>query len=402
MEEEILNAINKAIDDAMREFLDAPDTIFNNKREQLIYKFSAINELKNWKKNKTCVIKGCSNKSIENSHTIQKSGLIKQISVNGHVLFPSLNSNTGEMEMVKVGINEASTFPGYCSTHESIFHSFERTKDFKNGEHLGLQLYRTVCREIVINENHLKELETLVVRYKDFRNKKIRESIINKLDSKIVNTPTLKIGSFEIKNDDYRLKEVNKFKKEITRYLNDFLYKYQDAVLADLKGRNFSRIAYVAISFDREIPVALAGRGNFYLKERGVEVILNVLPLEDKTFIFISTLKEFETELKCYMKQFVNPLQIVSAVESWMIHGSDHWFIKPSIWQAIDSKYQKIILNQILDDNYNIGNNLNWTIFNDLKLESIKLMETNYEKLNSLLIQLLDNEKRKLTLTPTE
>ena len=58
--------------------------------------------------------------------------------------------------MLSIGINEASTFPGYCLEHENLFSEFENIKDFKTGEHMGLQLYRTVCREIVINEYQKK------------------------------------------------------------------------------------------------------------------------------------------------------------------------------------------------------------------------------------------------------
>lgn len=37
------------------------------------------------------------------------------------------------------------------------------------------------------------------------------------------------------------------------------------------------------------------------------------------------------------------------------------------------------------------------SIFNELKMESIKLMEDNYDQLNDLLIDLLNKEKQKLT-----
>lgn len=30
------------------------------------------------------------------------------------------------MEMVRLGINEASTFPGYCFKHENLFEEYEK------------------------------------------------------------------------------------------------------------------------------------------------------------------------------------------------------------------------------------------------------------------------------------
>lgn len=90
-------------------------------------------------------------------------------------------------------------------------------------------------------------------------------------------------------------------------------------------------------------------------------------------------------------------MQVVSMIENWMIHGSDHWFIKPSIWDKIDENKRQEILETILDDRYNIGHEFGMSIFNELKMESIKLMEDNYDQLNDLLIDLLNKEKQKLT-----
>jgi hypothetical protein len=403
MEQRILDAINKAMDDSMKEFMDEPNSIFFNKKDQLIYKYSIIKELKNWKRNQSCIVKGCKNRSIERSHTIQKSGSIKQISENGHILTPNLNPDTGQMEITKIGINEASTFPGYCNEHENLFHGFEQIKEFENGEHFGLQLYRTVCREIVIKENHIKELEFITTKYKEYRNTKVKESFISKLDQEIINIPTLEFKDFTIDSNDYKLRSAIKHTKESLRYLNEFLYKFQDAILNDLKKRKFTKIAYVAIVFDREIPVALAGRGNFLMKLKtkthDVEVIFNVLPLKKKTYIFISSLKKNEKELKHYMEHFINPLQLVSMIENWMVHGSDHWFIRPSVWEAINPNAQSEILNEILNDSYNISNELKLTIFKDLKSVSIKLMDDNIDQLTEPLIQLLNKEKSKISLS---
>ena len=59
----------------------------------------------------------CSGKIIH-SHTVSKSGSLKKIAVNGHVLNFKPNINTlfetdGKLEIVQVGVNKASTFPGF-------------------------------------------------------------------------------------------------------------------------------------------------------------------------------------------------------------------------------------------------------------------------------------------------
>jgi len=401
MDKELLKRIEDAIDKAMYDFKANENSIFDNEKEKLIFKYKSLAPLKRWKKKQTCIVRNCKNKSIERSHTIQKSGSIKNIAEDGHVLTPRFNIDIGEMEMFSIGINEASTFPGYCSEHERIFKDFENIKDFQTGEHIGLQLYRTVCREIVITENHIKTTNQLVKDYKIFRDKKINESIADNVGIETIKSEKINIKNLKFSNKDRRLQLAENNIKEEKKYLDEFLYKFHDAILNDLSKKKFQKIAYKSIIYDREIPVALAGCGNFRIKLKSkfknIEVILNVLPLENKTYIFIATLKKFTKELDSYMSQFINPLEVVSMIENWMIHGSDHWFIKPSVWNKIDENKRQEILETILDYSYNIGNEFTISIFNELKMESIKLMEGNYDQLNNMLIDLLNKEKQKLT-----
>lgn len=406
MDKALLKRIEDAMDKAMYDFKANEESIFDNEKETLIFKYKSFEPLKKWKKKQTCIVQNCKNRSIERSHTIQKSGSIKHIAEDGHVLTPRFNTDTGEIEIFSIGVNDASTFPGYCSVHERIFEDFENIKDFQTGEHFGLQLYRTVCREIVITENHIKTTNQLVNDYKTFRDKKIGDAIIENIGIETIQSEKIDIKSFKFSNKDGRLHLAESNIKEKQRHLDEFLYKFHDAILNDLSKKKFQKIAYKAIVFDREIPVALAGRGNFRIKLKSkfknIEVILNVLPLENKTYIFIATLKKFTQELDAYMSQFINPLQVVSMIENWMIHGSDHWFIKPSIWDKIDENKKQEILETILDDRYNIGHEFGLSIFNELKMESIKLMEDNYDQLNDLLIDLMNKEKQKLTFANTQ
>jgi len=81
-----------------------------------------------------------------------------------------------------------------------------------------------------------------------------------------------------------------------------------------------------------------------------------------------------------------------------MIHGSDHWFIKPSVWNCISKESQSKILNEILNYDFNVGKELSLTIFNEIKLDIIRNMELNYSKLSPDAIELVRMEKGKITL----
>jgi hypothetical protein len=43
------------------------------------------------------------------------------------------------------------------------------------------------------------------------------------------------------------------------------------------------------------------------------------------------------------------------AMESWMVYGSDHWFILPSVWEAFPESRRSTILKAIESIDYNIG-----------------------------------------------
>lgn len=402
MDKALKEKIEAAIDRAMLDFRENEDSIFFNKKDQLKYQFSVEKEMRNWKKNQKCIVKGCNNKSIERSHTIQKSNSLKLISENGHVLMPKM-LNLEEVGIMQIGINEASTFPGYCKDHERLFEGFENIKDFISNEHLGLQIYRTICREIVLNENNLKNIGLIKTRYLEFRSKKIGESVLANLGTEALD-PNLKFVDFKFKGLDYRLKMAKDREKTTSEYLNNFLYKIHDGILNDLKKQKFQKTAFVAIRVDQIIPVAVAGRGNFHIKLKGkiknVEIIFNVLPTANGTYIFVSALRKFKEEIEVYMSQCKHPLLVINLVENWMIHGSDHWFIKPSVWYCINKEAQSKILNEILNYDFNIGKEISLTIFNEIKLDIIRIMELNYSKLSPDAINLLRIEKNKITLAP--
>lgn len=56
------------------------------------------------------------------------------------------------MDIERMGINTASSFPGFCSDHESIFHTFENTKEIHKDKDIRLQLFRTICRELQVKK----------------------------------------------------------------------------------------------------------------------------------------------------------------------------------------------------------------------------------------------------------
>lgn len=94
----------------------------------------------------------CNGKIIQ-SHTVSKSGSLRRIAKDGHVLNFKPNINTlyktgGVFEIVEVGISQASTFPGFCAHHDkSLFAPIEDQVFQVNSYHATLLGYRALSRE---------------------------------------------------------------------------------------------------------------------------------------------------------------------------------------------------------------------------------------------------------------
>lgn len=88
------------------------------------------------------------------SHSIQRRGSLASIATNGHVLgfradFGQLNETGGRIEPLKIGLKNASTFPGFCATHDrATFDAIERTAIAPTTEQGFLLAYRAVCKEL--------------------------------------------------------------------------------------------------------------------------------------------------------------------------------------------------------------------------------------------------------------
>jgi hypothetical protein len=86
------------------------------------------------------------------AHSIQNARVLDLIQTDGHVLMPQYKLVKGEpvMKFEKVGRNEASTFTGLCSKHDTEFFKAIDTEplDVDNCEHLRQLAYRSVMREM--------------------------------------------------------------------------------------------------------------------------------------------------------------------------------------------------------------------------------------------------------------
>lgn len=118
-------------------------------------------QLNNFYANKVCSVpepsKSQCSKKIIKAHSVSKSSSLKEIAIDGHVLTifkASRASNSAlEFEPKKIGINNASTFTGFCSFHDKNIFSPIENEEFKvTKANCFLVSYRAVAREAFVKE----------------------------------------------------------------------------------------------------------------------------------------------------------------------------------------------------------------------------------------------------------
>ncbi|WP_299196019.1 hypothetical protein [uncultured Amphritea sp.] len=101
------------------------------------------------------------------AHSIQNSGQLTEISENGHVYkinghFSTLKKTGGKPAPKKIGRNDASTFLGFCGTHDTqLFRPIDTIPLKPTYEQVALYAYRSLCREYFVKENAVRTLENL-------------------------------------------------------------------------------------------------------------------------------------------------------------------------------------------------------------------------------------------------
>jgi hypothetical protein len=112
-------------------------------------------------------------KEIINAHSIQKNQSLEALSENGHVYrlspdFGSVKKNKGLVSFEKCGINQVSTFLGFCKRHDNdLFEPIDNFPLIPTDLQVLLYAYRSLCREVFVNENALGLYENLLVDIPD-------------------------------------------------------------------------------------------------------------------------------------------------------------------------------------------------------------------------------------------
>lgn len=120
-----------------------------------------LNELKRLSRKGRCLHFAADERcdKIIDAHSIQNAGQLGRIEEEGHVVQISaelslLRKNDGRPSWRKIGINQVSTFPGFCRKHDNdLFEPIDNYPLFPNDKQVFLYAYRCICREYFVKEN---------------------------------------------------------------------------------------------------------------------------------------------------------------------------------------------------------------------------------------------------------
>jgi hypothetical protein len=334
----IVAAINAALD----AWLADPSELFDDEgtRKRLLFQ-SIKRRGQAWTRPATCMYPGCSAPTIRRSHTLQRNHALRLIAESEHVYAPEVDAN-GKIFIKRTGIGQASTFPGFCTVHEDLFSEFEATGEITTVRHGVLQAFRTVCREIARRRFIVDQLEIEQRAHVDRRTAYLEKSVFEATGRTGIRLDSLTGDPNETLIDDTI--------KQTRSTLAHLQQLYAALARAMATGGGSADAVIHRVPF--RLPVALSGIVLVDYRKRSQRVrvapcAIGVVPQTDGSVIFIATLNNHRQFMSSWAKRLQFGPSMLELVEGWMVHGTDHWFLTPAVWESLDGDRKGRILAEL-------------------------------------------------------
>jgi hypothetical protein len=372
--DETRRRLEEAVTEADDAFWNDRSVIFGTEADKKRQLFDHVKRVsKAWARPGQCMYRGCAEPSIRRSHSIQRAGSLELIAEDQHVLTPRLDHH-GQFRMERIGVNLASTFPGFCHQHEQLFSEFEMSGSVSSERHVALQGFRTLCREIARKRQMIDGLERLLDHYQKARTD-YYSSAIQKKHLGTISTLVVKGDGME----KYLVSTLRGTKADLSELEGDLYEQFFDYV-----GIQTQEPSLQAISLPFCVPVSLSGFGvltyKHHRKKHRALCPLGILPQDGKTVAFIAAAHKHSAIVEMYRAGMEFGFGALNAMESWMTNGSDHWFIRPSTWASIPPTRQTKVLELLRSEDDNIGTLLDFSILDDTRLSMIKYIRDHLEE----------------------
>lgn len=375
-------------------FWDDQSVVMGSEQEKLRGLFDNLKRrTRRWESSGPCMYRGCKKLSIRRSHAIHRAGSIESIAENQHVLTPR-RDNQGQMMMERIGVNVASTFPGFCEEHEQLFSEFEVPGAISAPRHVALQAFRTLCREIENKRQGLREAEEVLQTYRDARERYYREAVSKAL-------PDSRAGELTIEGDAMEERIVSLIESgradlpELEGDLYTELFEF-------ISGTTIAEPSLQALSLPIEVAVCCSGFGVLTYEYWGDKAralcLFGILPQSGSTLVFFGAARKHAIVVDKYVDDMKIGFGALNAMESWLTNGSDHWFIRPSSWKALSPVRQAKVIDLLTSYEDNIATFLDFSILDEARRNLIRLVRDHLSEADDqeAVLKMLDTEESKM------
>lgn len=280
----------------------------------------------------------CSSAKPIQSHSLQRSGALNAIAEKGHVLasLPTLEDlfkNKGQTGLRKVGLGKASTFPGFCSQHDSsLFKPIEGKTLVFNRSTAYLFAYRAIALEIQRKTTALKQ-QSMIRSIADRGRDPLEQFLIQKTYAEFI--AGLELGI----NDLSRIKQV------------------YDLVI---KEDSYANVHYIIHEFDSIIPLVVSSsflpstdfKGTLIqdLSHMGEleHVTITITSYEGKSMLIWAWVGRDDGVAAQFARSFLSiPIEHrADAIINAALVISENVFVRPSWWDALANEKKNSLLRK--------------------------------------------------------
>jgi len=313
----------------------------NRNNKEAIGKDVIYKQLNSFYERKLCSVpdsfKNNCTKKIIKAHSVSKSSSLKDIENSGHVLTTfktSANFDSNfKFKPKKIGINQASTFTGFCSYHDKNLFAPIEDKEFElTTYNCFLVAYRAIAREFFVKErasgtlNLIKELD----RGRDLAT---QFSIQQAHQYFSANNDLTSSDLAFIKNvfDDCLVNQIFEKISHIILKLDTAPMVLTSAVVApsfDFQGDKIQNIT----SDPKNIPHYMA---------------VNSFSSNGKGYIVLSWLKEHKATCEKFIDSLTSTISIPDSFVTFMFATIENLYMSERWWNSLEDKSRNELINLI-------------------------------------------------------
>lgn len=269
-----------------------------------------------------CLWPGCPNSAI-NSHLLQKRGILNYLAENGQLYKLYKSIYTQRMTFVKVGINEALSFKGFCNTHDTeVFRDIENgTLDFSRYKSKILLNYRAI-------QHNIRKTQVSI----DFA-EKCKAFAISQVDK-------LMLSGMEgtLQGNIRKLENYSTHEKLLFSLLSS---EDEDFHFTTIKAPNLGVAASAVHQIDTRTDVIERQMMGFDSFKTSL-LFIHIIPQLDNTLVIISCKKEALAKASAaIIEANANPVKFVSDT---LIKRIETWVSSPSLYfKSLKPQTQRIV-----------------------------------------------------------